>query len=188
MNQDLSVSKIFDGPVLDRGPEDPFWAASPFVIKIDDKYHMFFTSAISYKESGKKEKLHHQYVIKSRVSDSFIHFSTNSNLIIDSKSEHEYAIARPSVIYFEGIYYLFYCKRETAYSRDYQIFFKSHKDFALIENGKEEHLEIENVEDDDFKSCQCYPYPFVINSKLYLLYNGSQYGKTGFRIGKIKTD
>ena len=182
LNEDLSVAKIYEGPILERGPDDPYWAASPYVIKIASNYHMLYTSAIGYKNSGEDKILHHQYVIKSKKSLSHLYFPTESHLFINKESNNEYAIARPSVINHKGTYHLFYCKRETSYSKDYQIFCRSNENFSLLNLSPEKHVNISNLVDNNFINCKCYPYPFTHNGKLYVLYNGRDYGKTGFRI------
>ena len=184
LDKNLKLTKKFIGPVLDRGPNDPFWAASPFVYKENENtFHMLYTSAHDYKYIEKIGKEHHIYDIKLRVSENPEHFNSNSKTIIESKSINEYAIARPFLIKDDKENYLFYCKRETKYSNDYMIFYKKFK--GRLEKSKEYKdifLNINDIKNKDFQTCQCYPYLINYSNYLILFYNGSNYGKSGFRI------
>ena len=148
---------------------------------------MFYTSAYDYKYIDSIGKKHHLYDIKLRVSNSPEFFCNKSETIISAKNSSEYAIARPCLIDINGKNYIFYCKRESEFSRDYMIFYKEInlkiKDKA---NSNENFLNIKYIDNVDFKKCQCYPYLIKYSKYLILFYNGSNYGKSGFRIAYKK--
>ena len=100
---------------------------------------------------------------------------------------NEYAIARPCLIDLKGELYLFYCKRETEFSKDYMIFTKKINNNKIsIPEKKDNLLIINSLNDKNFQECQCYPYIIKYNNYLILFYNGLNYGKTGFRIAYKK--
>jgi beta-1,4-mannooligosaccharide phosphorylase len=51
---------------------------------------------------------------------------------------------------------------------------------------KDESVGIDVSENDWDSEMICYPSVFTLNSKTYMLYNGNDYGKTGFGIAILK--
>ena len=187
LDKNLKLIKELKGPVLERGPNDPFWAASPYVLKEGKKYKMFYTSSYDYKYIKSIDKSHHLYDIKLRVSNNPEYFRNNSETVVTSLNPNEYAIARPCLIDLKGELYLFYCKRETEFSKDYMIFTKKINNNKIsIPEKKDNLLIINSLNDKNFQECQCYPYIIKYNNYLILFYNGLNYGKTGFRIAYKK--
>ena len=187
LNRNLEVKEIPKGPVLERGLDDPYWAASPFVIQLVEKneYAMLYTSAIELSDDcGAASKEHHKYIIKARHSCDPYYFNPRADVIVEPGNPGEYAIARPSVLHLNHHYYLFYCKRETARSDDYMIFYRKAKKISELKNSSEQPLQID-VSHASFNTCQCYPYPLVYKDRVLIFYNGIEYGKTGFRIAVL---
>ena len=183
LDKNLKIINKSIGPVLDRGPLDPFWAASPFVYKKEEEFYMFYTSAYDYKFIDSIGKKHHLYNIKLRVSNTPEYFSTKSETIVSGRNCLEYAIARPCCIDLDGEDYLFYCKRESEFSKDYMIFYeKLNPNRKEIAKSNDNFLNIKYIDNLDFKKCQCYPYLIKYSKYVILFYNGSNYGKSGFRI------
>ncbi len=187
LDEHLKLIKHFGGPVLDRGPNDACWAASPFVHKEGGIFKMLYTSASQYKKPNGFSKPHHFYTIKVRESSSHEYFSTKSTDIVQQTSCKEYAIARPAVLKIKKNTYVFYCKRETSYSNDYLIFSRSSNNgLDQIIDSSDKLVKIKSIDDTNFEKCQCYPYLMLYNKYIILFYNGLHYGKTGFRIAYKK--
>lgn len=185
LNNSFDLINHLYGPILNRSTYDTCFAASPFVLKIKKNYKMFYTASSKYAEIKDNLK-HHFYNIKMKVSKSESNFSGLPIDIINSKSKSEYAIARPALINFKKKYYLFYCKRETIFKKDYAIFCRKGYDLEKFKGKEDFYISIKNLQDPNFIECQCYPYLFQYKNYLFMLFNGKNYGKTGFRIAYCK--
>ena len=106
-----------------------------------------------------------------------------SETIVSGRNSKEYAIARPCLIDLNGENHLFYCKRESEFSKDYMIFYKKlNPNKKEIAKSNDNFLNIKFIDNLDFKKCQCYPYLIKYSKYVILFYNGLNYGKSGFRI------
>jgi hypothetical protein len=171
----------FKGPVLDRGIDDPSFAASPFVIFDEGIFKMWFVSCDKWvkNENGSYK---HFYNIKYKESTDGISWSQKSKVCIDYKNEYEYAISRPSVIKDGNLYKMWYSYRAQKLIDTYRIgYAESHNGIDWVR--KDELMSHFNVSISGWDSeMVCYPYVFKHLGKLYMLYNGNGYGKSGFGI------
>ena len=94
--------KIYRGPLLDRSIYDPCFIASHHIIKIGNKYLMYYLSCDEW--INIKDKLTHKYNIKIATSSDGIKWDPTGKIAIDFKSSYEYAISVPRVIFEDGIY------------------------------------------------------------------------------------
>lgn len=179
----LSFTKL-NGPVLDRGVDDPCFAASPTVMKDDDRWRMWFVSCDRWELI--EGKYRHFYNIKHKFSDDGIYWESKSTTCIDYANEFEYAISRPCVIKCkDGIYRMWYSFRAQENVSTYRIGFASSSDG--LNWNRTDHLAGINVSDAGWDSEMiCYPYVFKHREQLYMLYNGNGYGKTGFGLAVLE--
>ena len=87
----------FDGPLFDRSIYDPCFATSPYVMLDNGIFKMWYVSG-DYWEVKNGTPTKHYYNIKHKTSSDGIHWEPKSYVAIDYANEHEYAIARPSVL------------------------------------------------------------------------------------------
>lgn len=179
-NNGESFRRYSDAPVIDRNYNDPYHATGSYVLKSNDNWKMWYQSATNwvYKEDGSTK---HFYTIKNAVSKDGIKWTTNKNLCINY-SNGEYAITRPSILYKNKKYHMWFCYRggENQYRIGYAfstdgVNWNRVKDFSGISvssNGWDNEM-------------ICYPSVFRYKKLLYMLYNGNGYGKTGFGIAQL---
>ena len=178
----LSFKKI-NGPVIDRGVDDPCFAASPTVIKEDDLWRMWYVSCDHWQpiEGGHR----HFYNIKHRTSSDGIYWGNHSSVCIDYANEHEYAISRPSVIFQNGRYRMWYSFRAQPDESTYRIGYAESDDG--ISWSRMDYLAGIDVSEDGWDAEMiCYPRVFEHHGSLYMLYNGNGYGKTGFGLAVLR--
>ena len=94
---------------------------------------------------------------------------------IDLSSEDEYAISRPSVIKESGVWKMWYSYRGDAYRIGYA---ESLDGRAWIR--KDEYSGIETSKTGWDSEMIEYPFVFRHDGELYMLYNGNNYGESGF--------
>ncbi len=174
------------GTVIDRSFSDPCFAVCPYVIKEDAQWHMWYVSCEHWEKDG--EAMKHFYNIKYKTSEDGIYWSQKSITCIDFANEHEYAIARPSVIRTqEGLYRMWYCFRAQPHADTYRIGYAESLDGKAWE--RKDHLAGIDVSEDGWDSEMiCYPYVFTHNNKYYMLYNGNGYGRTGFGLAILEEE
>ncbi|MGB4660618.1 MAG: hypothetical protein WBI07_15695 [Mobilitalea sp.] len=173
--------KISDGPIMDRSIYNPIAVSAPCVIRDGNVFRMWYISFLSWDKFN--EKLEPTYVVKHATSEDGIDWKCDSHICIKSDYYGE-AIGRPWVIKDEGIYKMWISTRgienyRTKSGQHYMIEYAESNDginwkrrrdkfsFPTSENGWDsEMLEYASVT--------------KYNNKYYMLYNGNDFGKTGF--------
>ena len=168
--------KYSPAAILDRNSIDPISLSYPFVMKENGRYHMWYGSNISWRDTT-FEKYNFLYFLKYAESDDGKHFRRDGRVCINGDGTEEYAFARPSVIREDGIYKMWYTYRGDKYrvgyaeSSDGLEWIRKDDEVDLLPSG------------DDWESDEVsYPFVFAHEGVHYMLYCGNAYGKTGFGI------
>lgn len=179
----LNFEKL-KGPVLDRGVDDPCFAASPSVLKSDDGWRMWYVSCDHWEPQGSDYR--HYYNIKHRASEDGIYWDSHASVCIDYANEYEYAISRPSVVFdADGVYRMWYSYRAQPGVDTYRIGYAESADGLQWE--RKDHLVGIDVSLSGWDSEMiCYPKVFAHKNKKYMLYNGNGYGKSGFGLAVLE--
>jgi hypothetical protein len=185
-NDGTSFQKLGRYPVaLNRDEIDPYSTFAPFVIKEGEKWRMWYVSLIKWEE---EDFLKHYYHIKYAESKDGINWIRKGKICIDFKNEYEYAIARPCVLKDKNIYKMWYSYRASEEVKTYRIGYAESKD-GVNWIRKDEEMKEFTVSDDGWDSeMVCYSYVFEYKDKLYMLYNGNGYGKTGIGLAVLEEE
>jgi hypothetical protein len=176
-----SFNRLYDGSIVDRNKDEPYYTGAVDVIKQDDIWKMWYTSGSEWKIiNGKPEICYH---IKYAISHNGIDWERND---VDSiLPEHPLeAVARPSVLNEDGVYKMWYSKRNIDGFRINPIngyrggYAESRDGISWLRKDAGFGLEI-SKEGWDAEAI-AYPYVFRLNERLIMLYNGNGFGKTGF--------
>lgn len=174
-----SFSRMFDGPILERTPIEPFMAVTPWVVKEHDKWRMWYVSGLSWVQV--RGKLEPVYGIKYAESADGISWSRNGQLVIPQKHEHE-AMARPTVLQVNDRYHMWFSYRGSEDYRDgvdsYRIGYASSEDgHNWIRNDDEAGI---SASTDGWDSTMlCYPYVIEAGDRVLMFYNGNGFGQSG---------
>jgi hypothetical protein len=181
----VSFEKL-PGPVLDRGVDDPCFAASPTVMREGGLWRMWYVSCDRWEPEGIGYK--HFYNIKYRQSQDGIYWSSKATVCIDYANEYEYAISRPSVLHGnDGRYRMWYSFRAQKIVKTYRIGYAESED-GLDWLRMDDTVGI-NVSEKGWDSEMiCYPRVFEHSGQLYMLYNGNGYGRSGFGLAVLEID
>ena len=176
------------GTILDRNFLDCCWAASPTIKKINGKYVMFYVSCFGYKVI--KKKYTPIYNIKIRISDNIFDWSKiKKGKGIFFKNKNEFALARPTIIFENKKFHMWFCFRDTKNNFNYRLgyaYSKNGMDWKRDDLSKNNNLTVSNFGWDS--DMICYPYVFKHKNSILMLYNGNEYGRTGFGLAKFKGD
>lgn len=179
LDQHGKAVRYAEGPIIDRSLTDPYFCASCCVIPGEDCWRMWYLSCTKWAVRSGHPK--HYYHIKFAKSDDGVHWVREGVVAIDYSSSDEYAISRPSVLRDGAIWKMWYSTRGASYRIGY----------AESENGctweRLDHLAGIDVSDSGWDS-EMIEYPFVFDhdGDRYMLYNGNDYGRTGFGIAILE--
>lgn len=174
-NNGLTFKRISKAPILNIDDVDHLSTMAPFVIKDNDLWKMWYASASKFYLEN--EQLKSIYTVKYAESDDGINWK-KSNIISIPLGEKDSNIARACIIKEDNIYRAWYpvVSKQT---NQYRIGYADSEDGILFD--RKDHLSGISVSKEGWDS-QAITYPYVINhkNKLYLFYNGNNFGKEGF--------
>lgn len=174
-----TFERMFPGAIVDRNRTEPFFTASPYVMKEKDIWHMWYASSTGFVVvKGRPEPL---YVIKYADSRDGINWRRTNKTCIEPKDDFE-ANARATVIKENGAYRMWFAYRGSFDFRDgkdsYRIGYAESRN-AVDWKRMDDKSGIELSKDGWDSKMQTYPAVVQNKSKKYLFYNGNGFGKTG---------
>ncbi|WP_333600055.1 hypothetical protein [Flavobacterium sp.] len=174
-----TFERAFKGAIVERNKFEPFFTASPYVIKEEGKWHLWYASSTGFVVvNGKPEPL---YEIKYAHSTDGIEW-VRTNITCIPPAQKYQCTARPTVIKEEGIYKMWFTYRGSFDYRDgkesYRIGYAESTDAVNWERN-DEKSGIALSESGWDATMQTYPSVIQIGTKKYLFYNGNGFGKTG---------
>ncbi|MFH1979265.1 MAG: hypothetical protein ABII97_02705 [Patescibacteria group bacterium] len=173
--------KLSKAPLLARDNEEPFGMASPFVMRDNEVWKMWYAS-YRWWETRNNEPWPH-YEIRYAESRNGINWTRFNTTCLGS--DHEEAIARPWVMKENGIYKMWYC-----YRKNYDTY---RMGYAESNNGVDWKRMDEKVGIDvslhgwDSEMIE-YPCIFDHRNDRYMLYNGNNHGQTGIGLAKLSKE
>lgn len=178
-NDGLTFERMFDGAIVDRNRHEPYFTASPWIMREEDKWHMWYASSTGFALIDQKpEPL---YIIKYAHSTNGIDWVRDNITCIHPRDKYE-ANARATVIKEEGIYRMWYAYRGSVDYRDgsesYRIGYAESTNAVQWER-KDEQTGIQYSTRGWDSTMQTYPCVVVNRGKKYLFYNGNGFGRTG---------
>ena len=179
----LLMSKIlqhreFPGPVFARDKNNPlFSAATSVYITGDNTWRSWYNSGIRWEKTDDVWKP--TYGIHHATSKDGVDWVSEPGLVIPLLDEYEHSFGRPTVVHWDGMFYMWFAHRGTKDYSTYRIGFASSKDGVSWERN--DKLAGIKLSDDGWDSESiCYPFVFEHKGARYMLYNGNNYGITGF--------
>jgi hypothetical protein len=170
--------RVSPAPVLGRSAQDPFLTASPCVLVEDGRWRMWYVSGTGWSiEDGRPR---HHYNIRYAESPDGIRWTPTGIVCIDYASASEYAIARPHVIKEGGRYRMWYSHRGTSYRIGYA---ESSDGLAWTRRDHETGIDVSPSGWDS--GMVAYPCVFRADGRLFMLYNGNDYGRSGIGLASL---
>ncbi len=189
-NNGLTFQKIGRGPVLTSSLHEPFLVADAFVSVYDGVYHMWYIFGTKWIDDVSENCPQRVYKIAHATSGDGITWQRDSKPIISDKLNENECQALPTVLYFNGKYHMFFCYRQAIGFRknkenSYRIGYAYSTDLITwVRDDTKVGIDVsEGSWDSDM---QCYPHLFNCDGKIYLLYNGNEFGRWGFGIAILE--
>jgi len=169
-------AKLGRGPLLDRSNVDPFSMSYPWVLHERGRWQMWYGSNSSATPLDRRRIPH---VIRHATSDNGLEWARSETICIGSTAYEQQdgivSFSRPTVLHDGELYRMWYSYRGSSYrigyaeSLDGLDWERADAKFGLLP-----------VEYDWECNSTAYPSVFRHKDATYILYNGDQYGKTGF--------
>lgn len=186
----LTFQKHGMGPIMASSLHEPFLVADAFVMRRGDRYHMWYIFGTQWSKFSESEAPDRVYKIAYASSKDGIQWHRDSRLIISDKLNEDECQALPTVIELHGRYHMYFCYRQ-AHG------FRSHSDSAYrlgyaysddlvnwIRDDEQAGIAVSSAGWDS--QMQCYPHVFHLCGEVYMLYNGNEFGRTGFGLAVLE--
>lgn len=173
--------KMFDGPIMDRSKFNPIAVSAPFVIFDEGFFKMWYITFTKWKVyNGRMEPT---FVIKYATSYNGIDWKTSNKVCFDSTYDGE-SFARPWVLKDNGKYTMWFSTRGPVGYREQggQHYMVEYAESLDGENWERTQDKVAINKSESGWDSEMIAYASVIkhNDIYYMLYNGNNFGKTGF--------
>jgi hypothetical protein len=174
--------RMFEGPIMDRTPEEPYFCATTCVRIENGIWRNWYLSCTGWQSvDGRMEPRYH---LKYAESHDGIHWRREGKVAIDYASPEEGGIVRASVCKDGDLYRMWYCYRSlsdyrTSRKNSYRIGYAESAD-GLDWRRMDDSVGIEPSEKGWDSLMLSYPEVVDVGGRRYMFYNGNGFGQTGF--------
>jgi len=186
-----TFQKIGDGPVLTSSLHEPFLVGDPFVQVYDGVFHMWYIFGTDWKKFSDGQPPDRVYKIGHATSPDGVQWQKEeARRIIGDLLHQDESQALPTVIRIGARYHMFFCFRESSdfrlgKGRGYRLGHAYSDDLAHWTRDDEAGgLDVSEQGWDS--EMMCYPHVFESDGRVYLLYNGNEFGRHGFGIAVLQ--
>lgn len=170
-------------PLMERTPQEPYFSTSPWVLKEGAKWQMWYAAITEWiLIGGKPECLYH---IKHAASEDGIHWNRSNRSCILPLGKDE-ANVRPTVIFSEGLYRMWFCFRGSTDFRDgsgsYGLGYAESSDGVSWKRLDDKVFAsgISDQREEWEATMQSYPAIIQDGQREIIFYNGNGFGRDGF--------
>lgn len=175
----LTFERVFEGPVVDRTPHEPYMTMAPNILIEDDRWTMWYGSGTGWVEvDGKFEPT---YQIKVAYSDDGLVWRQTNHTCIPKLHELE-ANTRPAVLRTGQGYEMWFCYRSSQDYRDgagsYRLGYATSAD-GLTWNRQPDPEGLQPAAVGWNASTMAYPSVIVVDGRKVMFHNGDGFGQSG---------
>jgi hypothetical protein len=162
------------GPVLERGPTDPLFCASPSVLIEGKRWRMWYVSGVGWPSVG--GRITPSYNLRCAESDDGINWRRTGLVVLDLR-DGEVGFSRPCVVADGNAYVMWYSVR--GLDGRYRLGL-AHSDDGLAWTRDDDNAMLAPSPEGWDSEMIAYPQVFSHKGDHYMLYCGNGYGRTGF--------
>ena len=189
-NGGATFEKVGEGPVLGPSLVEPFLVGDAFVREFAGKFHMWYIYGTRWIRDAAAIQPDRIYKIGHAVSTNCVEWVRTNHSLIADRLDADECQALPTVLHRRGRYHMWFCYRHatnfrTAPARGYRIGYAYSEDLSSWtrdDNG----AGIEVATDGWDSEMLCYPHVFECEGRTYLLYNGNEFGRSGFGLAVLE--
>jgi hypothetical protein len=191
-DQGRTFERLGEGPVLTCSLKEPFLVGDPFVQYYGDQYHMWYIFGTEWKQSRDSDQPERTYKIGHAISTDAINWTRPEEgaQLIESILGEDESQALPTVIKIGPRYHMYFCYRQSSdfrknRSRGYRLGYAYSNDICHWErNDAAAGIDVSHGDWDS--DMMCYPHLFEMDGQVYMMYNGNEFGRTGFGLAVLE--
>lgn len=164
--------RVSAAPILERSAIDPYLTASPWVLREDDRWRMWYVACTNWEVVD--GEVRHFYHLRYAESSDGIHWLREGRVAIDFADDGEYAISRPCVIREQGRFRMWFAARGDHYRLGY-----AESTDGMNWDRDDSRAGLETSDQGWDAEMVAYPTVFDACNLRYMLYNGNGYGRSG---------
>jgi hypothetical protein len=179
-----TFTRAFQGPIIDRSAVEPYFCGTCCVRRFRNEWICWYMSCNGWKLVGDKPEPY--YDIKRAVSADGMFWSRTGLPSLAALSQDE-AISRVTIHKSDNVMHLWFSARPVSGYRQ-ECASLSQIGYARSADGKIwDRLSNKVSFQSELESNSAHSYPEVIswNNRLFMLYNGDNFGQQGFRIAEL---
>lgn len=188
----LSFERCGAGPVLTQSLHEPCLVGDGFVQRIGEMFHMWYIFGTGWKRQTSGAAPDRTYKIGHATSSNGVQWcKEEARQIVADRLGADESQALPTVVRIGQRHHMFFCWRHTFDfrtnpERGYRIGHAWSDDLSNWTRDDEmAPLDVPAGEWDS--DMQCYPNVFECDGRIYMLYNGNQFGRFGFGLAVLDT-
>jgi predicted GH43/DUF377 family glycosyl hydrolase len=177
-----TFEKISATPVLDRSDKELFFRGGPHCIYEDGKFRMWYVAGSAWEDIRGKDMP--VYEIRYIESVDGINWPSEGRTQIAISNPDEHGFGRPYIFKLsQNNWSMFYSVRRRSL-RSYRLGYAQSKD-GMNWKRLDEKLSLSVTPDQFDSDAIMYAAPIATNDKVYLFYNGNDFGKDGFGVAEL---
>jgi hypothetical protein len=185
----VTFKKYGAGPVMASSLHEPFLIGDAFVALYGGVFNMWYIFGIKWKKASESEPPDRVYKIAHATSLDGINWRRDGRQIIADKLNADECQALPTVFERDGKYHMYFCYRQAHGFRQqsgnaYRLGYACSSDLIHWERD-DSKSGIDVGEDGWDAQMQCYPHTFELDGRVYMLYNGNEFGRFGFGLALL---
>jgi len=186
----LTFKKYGEGPILTSSLHEPFLVGDAFVAIFENIYHMWYIFGYRWIIDPIDKTAQRVYKIAHAKSTNGVVWEREGRYIIVDKLDENECQALPTIIHFNNKYHMFFCYRQatgfrTIKEMGYRIGYAYSEDL-INWTRDDDNVGIDVSESGWDSDMLCYPNVFSCDGKIYLLYNGNEFGRFGFGLAILE--
>ena len=191
-DEGATFPRVGNGPVLAASLHEPFLVGDGYVRIIGGTFHMWYIFGTTWAIRASSGPAERTYKIGHAISaDGVTWVKEEGQQIVSDRLGPDESQALPTVIEIAGVHHMFFCYREsfdfrTNPDRGYRIGHAVSENLRDWRRDDEDPL-LEGGPEAWDSDMQCYPNAFECDGRVFLLYNGNEFGRHGFGAAVLET-
>ena len=188
----LTFQRVGDGPVLAASLHEPCLVGDGFVKIVAGVFHMWYIFGTGWKKFTSDEPPDRTYKIGHAVSsDGVAWVKEEARQIVADRLGPEESQALPTVIEIDNRFHMFFCYRQSSdfrknKFRGYRLGHAYSDDLLNWVRDDDDSPQFDLTSNDWDSDMQCYPHVFDCDGRVYMLYNGNEFGRYGFGLAVLE--
>lgn len=180
-----SFCRYSPAPVLERSAAEIYFRCGPYCLYEANRFQLWYVAGSEWIElDGKPMPV---YDIRYMESEDGIHWPSEGELQIEITGPDEHGFGRPCVIQHpRGRYCMFYSVRRRSFGA-YRLGY-AESDDGHIWSRMDDQLNLDITAGSFDSDAIMYAAPIRVGEKLYVFYNGNNFGSEGFAVAELETE